>query len=60
MLKASSSGAIRALFVVGGMVFLVLTAGFFLQMGWAKAMWPWPAGSRIFSFLLSQRRSLRR
>lgn len=53
MLKASSSGAIRALFVVGGMVFLVLTAGFFLQMGWAKALWPWPAGRLSYIFISS-------
>ncbi|MFW6096422.1 MAG: hypothetical protein ACOC9Z_00010 [Chloroflexota bacterium] len=53
MMKTSDSGLIRALFVAGGMVFLLLTAGFFLQMGWATALWPWPVGRLSYIFISS-------
>ncbi len=33
---------IRAFFIGGGVLFLILTLGFFLQMPWAAALWPWP------------------
>lgn len=47
------SRAIKTLFIVGGVAFLVLTAGFFLQMGWATELWPWPAGRLSYIFLAS-------
>lgn len=52
-MKTSDSGAIRALFIVGGIVFLVITAGFFLRMNWATALWPWPDGRLSYIFLSS-------
>lgn len=52
-MRTNDSGAIRTLFVAGGAIFLVLTAGFFLQMGWATALWPWPAGRLSYIFLAS-------
>ena len=52
-MNPSDSRAIRALFVVGGFVFLVLTAGFFLQSGWATAAWPWPDGRLSYIFVSS-------
>ena len=47
------SRPVRALFVVGGVVFLGLTAGFFFRMGWATALWPWPDGRLSYIFLAS-------
>lgn len=47
------SRVIRTLFVVGGSVFLILTAGFFFQMAWATQLWPWPAGRLSYIFLAS-------
>lgn len=52
-MKANDSGAVEALFVVGGVVFLVVTVGFFLQMGWATALWPWPDGRLSYTFISS-------
>ena len=51
--SGSRSGAIRALFVGGGVIFLLLTAGFFFQADWATALWPWPAGRLSYIFLSS-------
>lgn len=51
--SGSRSGTIRALFVVGGIIFLAITAGFFLQMEWATALWPWPDGRLSYIFLSS-------
>lgn len=53
MVKTTQTGLIRALFVVGGIVFLILTAAFFLQMSWATALWPWPAGRLSYIFISS-------
>jgi hypothetical protein len=39
--------------VFGGIGFLVLTAGFFWQMAWATALWPWPDGRLSYIFLSS-------
>lgn len=49
----SRPGVIKALFVVGGLIFLVVTVGFFLQMDWATALWPWPDGRLSYIFLSS-------
>ncbi len=51
--SSSRSGTISALFVVGGIIFLILTAGFFLRTGWATALWPWPDGRLSYIFLSS-------
>jgi hypothetical protein len=48
-----NSSATGVLFVVGGLVFLVITAGFFLRMGWATALWPWPDGRLSYIFVSS-------
>jgi hypothetical protein len=49
-LQANNSKIIRALFVSGGIIFLILTLGFFFQLPWATSLWPWPDGrlSHIF------------
>lgn len=52
-MTTTRSGAIRALFVAGGIVFLVLTVAFFLQMEWVTALWPWPSGRLSYIFLSS-------
>ena len=52
-MDSSESRAVGALFVGGGLVFLVLTAGFFLQTGWATALWPWPDGRLSYVFIAS-------
>lgn len=39
--------------MVGGVVFLVVTVGFFLRMGWATALWPWPDGRLSYVFISS-------
>lgn len=52
-MQTSNSGAIRTLFVAGGIVFLVVTAGFFVQMDWATALWPWPDGRLSYIFISS-------
>lgn len=53
MIRNNHSGVIRALFVVGGILFLAITAGFFWQMGWATALWPWPDGRLSYIFISS-------
>lgn len=53
MMNTNRSSAIRVLFVVGGIIFLVITAGFFWQMEWATALWPWPDGRLSYIFLAS-------
>lgn len=52
-MKTSGSGLIGAFFVVGGAVFLVITAGFFLRMGLVTALWPWPDGRLSYIFISS-------
>lgn len=52
-MNPKDTSVIRALFVIGGLVFLVLTVGFFLQMGWATALWPWPVGRLSYIFISS-------
>lgn len=47
------SRVMRSLFEVRGIVFLELTAGFFLQLDWAKELWPWPAGRLSYIFFSS-------
>jgi hypothetical protein len=43
----------KSLFVGGGMIFLMLTLGFFLQMPWAAALWPWPDSRLSYIFIAS-------
>jgi hypothetical protein len=52
-MKTSDSGVIGALFVVGGVAFSVVTVGFFLRVGWATALWPWPDGRLSYVFISS-------
>jgi len=47
------SRTVSALFVFGGLIFLVVTVGFFLQMAWATALWPWPDGRLSYIFISS-------
>ena len=44
---------IRGLFVVGGLVFLVVTIGFVMGMDWATTLWPWPDGRLSYIFIAS-------
>ena len=41
------------LLVIGGIVFLGVTIGFYFQMPWAQALWPWPDGRLSFIFIAS-------
>lgn len=41
----------KALFVGGGVIFLILTLGFFFEMPWATALWPWPDSPLSYSFI---------
>ena len=47
------SRSVSILFVFGGLIFLVVTVGFFLQMGWATTLWPWPVGRLSYIFISS-------
>lgn len=44
---------VRVLFILTSLVTLVLAVGFFFQMDWAKATWPWPDGRLSYIFLSS-------
>jgi len=41
------------LFIIGGIVYLIVTIGFFFQLPWAKALWPWPDGRLSYIFIAS-------
>ncbi len=38
-------------FIVTGLLFLGLTAGFALQLRWATTLWPWPVGRLTYIFV---------
>ncbi len=44
---------ISALFILGGIMALVLTLGFFFQLSWATDLWPWPDGRLSYIFISS-------
>ena len=48
-----SRQALRALFVLVGIVFLITTAGFFFRLSWATSLWPWTDGRLSYIFLSS-------
>lgn len=51
---ALKNGAVtKYFFVGGGIVFLLLTLGFLLQMSWATALWPWPDDCLSYIFIAS-------
>jgi hypothetical protein len=52
-MKERSHRLTRVIFVGGGLLFLALTAGFFAQLSWATALWPWPDGRLSYIFLAS-------
>lgn len=39
--------------MVGGILFLAVTVGFFAGMDWATALWPWPDGRLSYVFISS-------
>jgi hypothetical protein len=41
----------KFLFIGGGIIFLLLTLGFFFQMSWATALWPWPDTRLSYIFI---------
>lgn len=41
----------KYLFIGGGIIFLLLTLGFFFQMSWATALWPWPDTRLSYIFI---------
>ncbi len=43
----------RALFIGAGLAALALAAGFYMQLPWATATWPWPGGRLSYIFLAS-------
>jgi len=45
--------AVRALLIGGGLVAFVLTIGYFSQMPWAIATWPWPDSRLSYIFVAS-------
>jgi hypothetical protein len=45
--------AMRALLVAGGILLLVLAAGYFTQAPWAVQTWPWPDGRLSYIFIAS-------
>lgn len=52
-MKAFNAKTIGTLFVIGGIVYLVLTVGFFFQLPWATGLWPWPDGRLSYIFIAS-------
>lgn len=52
-MKSSVSRFISIGFIVTGVLFLILTAGFFFQMTWATALWPWQDGRLSYIFVAS-------
>lgn len=48
-----SNRTFSAIFVIGGVIFLLLTAGFFFQLPAATAFWPWPDGRLSYIFISS-------
>ena len=52
-MKENDSPIIKGLFVIGGIVFLALTVGFFWQMEWATSLWLWPDGRLSYIFIAS-------
>jgi hypothetical protein len=52
-MSENTSRPTNILFIAGGFVFLALTVGFFFQMTWATALWPWPDGRLSYIFISS-------
>lgn len=52
-MKTNNAKPIRTLFIVGGIIFLLLTGGFFFQLTWATDLWPWPDGRLSYIFVAS-------
>jgi hypothetical protein len=48
-----SAAGIRAVFVPGGILILVLVGGFVAQATWATTLWPWPAAPLSYVFIAS-------
>jgi len=43
----------NAVLVLGGVVFMILTVGFYTRLPWAMALWPWPDGRLSYIFIAS-------
>ncbi len=52
-MQANSSKFIRPFFIIGGILFFIVTLGFFFQLPWATALWPWPDGRLSYIFIAS-------
>ena len=52
-MQAKNSKIISALFVTGGILFFIVTLGFYFQLPWATALWPWEDGRLSYIFIAS-------
>lgn len=50
-MQEKDSKTINALFVGGGILFFILTLGFFLQLPWITSLWPWPDSRLSYIFI---------